>query len=99
LNIETNKNGKESIIIYELPYQVNKAVLHQKIAHLVNDKVIEGVSDVRDESDRDGMRLVVDLKKDAIAQCDCKSVVQVYTNCKRHLVSIMWHWSMDVLVF
>jgi len=67
-NIETGKNGKESIIIYELPYQVNKAVLHQKIAHLVNDKVIEGVSDVRDESDRDGMRLVVDLKKDAIAQ-------------------------------
>lgn len=68
VNIETGKNGKESIIIYELPYQVNKAVLHQKIAHLVNDKVIEGVSDVRDESDRDGMRLVVDLKKDAIAQ-------------------------------
>jgi DNA gyrase subunit A len=67
VNIETNKNNKESIIIYELPYQVNKAVLHQKIAHLVNDKVIEGVSDVRDESDRDGMRLVVDLKKDAIA--------------------------------
>lgn len=67
LNIETNKNGRESIIIYELPYQVNKAVLHQKIAHLVNDKAIEGVSDVRDESDRDGMRLVIDLKKDAIA--------------------------------
>ena len=67
LNIETNKNGRESIIIYELPYQVNKAILHQKIAHLVNDKAIEGVSDVRDESDRDGMRLVIDLKKDAIA--------------------------------
>lgn len=68
VNVETSKNGRESIIIYELPYQVNKAVLHQKIAQLVNDKVIEGVSDVRDESDRDGMRLVVDLKKDAIAQ-------------------------------
>lgn len=67
VNIETGKNNKESIIIYELPYQVNKAVLHQKIAQLVNDKVIEGVSDVRDESDRDGMRLVIDLKKDAIA--------------------------------
>ncbi len=67
VNVETGKNGKESIIIYELPYQVNKAVLHQKIAQLVNDKVIEGVSDVRDESDRDGMRLVIDLKKDAIA--------------------------------
>lgn len=67
LNIETLKSGKEQIIIHELPYQVNKAILHQKIAHLVNDKVIEGVSDVRDESDRDGMRLVIDLKKDAIA--------------------------------
>jgi DNA gyrase subunit A len=68
LNIETDKKGKESIVIYELPYQVNKAFLHKKIADLVNDKTIEGVSDCRDESDRDGMRLVVDLKKDAIAQ-------------------------------
>jgi DNA gyrase subunit A len=67
LNIETAKTGKESIIIYQLPYQVNKAVLHQKIAALVNEKIIEGISDVRDESDRDGMRLVIDLKKDAIA--------------------------------
>ena len=68
VNIETTKTGKEQIIIYELPYQVNKAMLHQKIAQLVNEKVIEGVSDVRDESDREGMRLVIDLKKDAIAQ-------------------------------
>ncbi len=67
VNVETGKNNKESIIIYELPYQVNKAVLHQKIAQLVSDKIIDGISDVRDESDRDGMRLVVDLKKDAIA--------------------------------
>ncbi len=67
LNIETIKNGKEQIIIHELPYQVNKAMLHKRIAELVNEKVIEGVSDVRDESDRDGMRLVIDLKKDAIA--------------------------------
>ncbi|WP_346321059.1 DNA gyrase subunit A [Chitinophaga sp. YIM B06452] len=63
---ETTKSGKEKLIIYELPYQVNKAVLHQKIAQLVNDKVIEGISDVRDESDRDGMRLVIDLKREAI---------------------------------
>ena len=67
LNVETTKSGKEQIIIYELPYQVNKAILHQKIAELVNEKVIEGVSDVRDESDRDGMRLVIDLKREAIA--------------------------------
>lgn len=63
---ETSKTGKERLIIYELPYQVNKAVLHQKIAQLVNDKVIEGISDVRDESDREGMRLVIDLKREAI---------------------------------
>jgi DNA gyrase subunit A len=68
LNIETDKKGKESIVIHELPYQVNKAFLHKKIADLVNDKTIEGVSDCRDESDRDGMRLVIDLKRDAIAQ-------------------------------
>ncbi|WP_126243820.1 DNA gyrase subunit A [Chitinophaga rhizosphaerae] len=63
---ETAKTGKEKLVIYELPYQVNKAVLHQKIAQLVNDKVIEGISDVRDESDREGMRLVIDLKREAI---------------------------------
>jgi DNA gyrase subunit A len=68
LNVETDSKGRESIVIYELPYQVNKAVLHKKISDLVNDKTIEGVSDVREESDRDGMRLVVELKKEAMAQ-------------------------------
>jgi DNA gyrase subunit A len=68
LNVETDNKGRESIVVYELPYQVNKAVLHKKIADLVNGKVIEGVSDVREESDRDGMRLVVELKKEAMAQ-------------------------------
>lgn len=68
LIVEENKKGKEQIIIYELPYQVNKANLHQKIANLVNEKIVEGVSDVRDESDRKGMRLVIDLKRDAMAQ-------------------------------
>jgi DNA gyrase subunit A len=63
---ETTKAGKEKLVIYELPYQVNKAILHQKIAQLVNDKVIEGITDVRDESDREGMRLVIDLKREAI---------------------------------
>lgn len=67
LNVETTKAGRDKIIIYELPYQINKAVLHQKIAQLVNDKIIEGISDVRDESDREGMRLVIDLKREAIA--------------------------------
>ncbi len=69
VNIETNeKTDRESIIVTELPYQVNKARLQEKIAELVNDKRIEGISDVRDESDRDGMRLVIMLKRDAVTQ-------------------------------
>ncbi|MBX5438151.1 MAG: DNA gyrase subunit A [Thermoflavifilum sp.] len=68
LRVETSSSGKDQIIIYELPYQVNKAELHEKIAQLVNDKIIEGISDVRDESGREGVRLVIDLKRDAIPQ-------------------------------
>lgn len=57
--------GRSSIVITQLPYQVNKANLVEKIAHLVNDKKIVGVSDLRDESDRDGIRVVIELKRDA----------------------------------
>jgi len=60
--VETN--NKEQIIISEIPYQVNKAELIKKAADLVNDKKIEGVSDIRDESDRDGLRIVIDVKRD-----------------------------------
>jgi DNA gyrase subunit A len=62
------KNGRERIVISEIPYQVNKAVLVAKMAELVADKKITGVSDIRDESDRDGLRIVVDVKADAIAK-------------------------------
>jgi DNA gyrase subunit A len=62
--IEKNKNGKDNIIITEIPFQVNKANLLEKIAELVRDKKIEGISDLRDESDRDGMRIVVELKRE-----------------------------------
>jgi DNA gyrase subunit A len=67
INVEPMRSGKEMLVIYELPYQINKATLHQKIAQLVNEKIIEGISDVRDESDREGMRLVIELKRDAVA--------------------------------
>ena len=63
---ETTKTGKEQIIVTEIPYQVNKASMIEKTAALINDKKIEGISDIRDESDRKGMRIVYDLKKDAI---------------------------------
>lgn len=64
-NTETTKSGKETIIVSEIPYQVNKANLLEKIAELVRDKKMTGISDLRDESDRDGMRIVIELKRDA----------------------------------
>jgi DNA gyrase subunit A len=63
---ENEKGSKKSIVITEIPYQVNKANLIEKIAHLVKDKVIEGISDLRDESDKQGMRIVIETKRDAI---------------------------------
>ncbi|MEL7001859.1 MAG: DNA gyrase subunit A [Bacteroidota bacterium] len=63
---ETTKTGKEQIIVTEIPYMVNKANMIEKTAALVNDKRIEGISDIRDESDRNGLRIVYDIKKDAI---------------------------------
>ena len=62
------RTGREQVIISEIPYMVNKTRLLEQIAHLVNDKKVEGISDLRDESDRDGMRIVVELKRDAIAE-------------------------------
>ncbi|HEY6996837.1 MAG TPA: DNA gyrase subunit A [Candidatus Binatia bacterium] len=62
------RTGKEQIIISEIPYMVNKKRLIEQIAELVNDKKIDGVGDLRDESDRDGMRIVVELKRDAVAE-------------------------------
>jgi DNA gyrase subunit A len=62
--VEKTKTGKEAIIVTEIPYQVNKSNLLEKIADLVRGKQIEGISDLRDESDRDGMRIVIELKRD-----------------------------------
>jgi DNA gyrase subunit A len=67
-NIEVSRNSRENIIISEIPYQVNKTNLIEKIAELVHQKKIEGISDIRDESDRDGLRVVIELKKDANAK-------------------------------
>lgn len=65
--IEQKANGRETIIVNSIPYQVNKSDMIKKTADLVNDKKIEGISDIRDESDRNGLRIVYDLKKDAIS--------------------------------
>jgi len=66
--IESQKGNRESIVVTEIPYQLNKSKLIENIANLVQDKKIEGISDIRDESDKDGMRIVIDLKRDQNAQ-------------------------------
>jgi len=67
-NIESVKGGRERIVVSEIPYQVNKSNLISSMADLVGDKKIDGISDIRDESDKDGMRIVIELKRDANAQ-------------------------------
>jgi DNA gyrase subunit A len=62
------KSGRQSIIVTEIPYQVNKARLVERIAELVRDKKLQGISDLRDESDRDGLRVVIELRRDAVAE-------------------------------
>src|SRR6202011_1591556 len=68
VSIDTIRKDREAIIISEIPYQVNKATMVERIAELVRDKKIEGVADLRDESDRDGFRVVVELKRDAVPE-------------------------------
>jgi DNA gyrase subunit A len=65
--IEEKAGGREAIVVTEIPYQENKARLHERIAEVVRDKKVEGVSEIRDESDKDGVRLVIDLKRDAMS--------------------------------
>ena len=74
--IETEPNGRETIIVSELPYQVNKARLIEKIAELVKEKKIEGISELRDESDKDGMRVVIEIRKDAMGDVVLNNLFQ-----------------------
>jgi DNA gyrase subunit A len=66
--IEEAESGKKRIIIYEIPYQVNKARMIESIANLVKDKVIEGITDVRDESNKEGIRVVIEVRRDTIPE-------------------------------
>ncbi|WP_272865232.1 DNA gyrase subunit A, partial [Clostridioides difficile] len=72
--IEELPKGKQQIIVTEIPYQVNKAKLGERIAELVKEKRIEGISDLRDESNRNGMRIVIELKRDANANIVLKNL-------------------------
>ncbi|MFK2904602.1 DNA gyrase subunit A [Dyella ginsengisoli] len=74
--IETEPNGRETILIHELPYQVNKARLIEKIAELVKEKKLEGISELRDESDKDGMRVVIEIRRDAMADVVLNNLFQ-----------------------
>ena len=74
--IEPGAQGKESIIITDIPYAVNKASLIEKIADLVHEKKIEGISDVRDESDKDGIRIVIDVKRGAVSRVILNNIYQ-----------------------
>ncbi|MFZ1960431.1 MAG: DNA gyrase subunit A, partial [Methylovirgula sp.] len=67
VEVEEIRKERDALIVTEIPYQVNKAVLLERIAELVRDKKVEGIADLRDESDRDGMRIVIELKRDAVA--------------------------------
>jgi DNA gyrase subunit A len=78
---EQMKAGREALIVTEIPYQVNKATLIASIAELARDKKIEGISDIRDESDKSGMRIVIELKKDAIPQVVINQLYKM-TNCQ-----------------
>ncbi|MGO4700408.1 DNA gyrase subunit A [Dyella sp. 2RAB6] len=74
--IETESNGRETIIVSELPYQVNKARLIEKIAELVKEKKLEGISELRDESDKDGMRVVIEIRRDSMADVVLNNLYQ-----------------------
>jgi DNA gyrase subunit A len=75
--IETTSSGKEQIIVTSVPYQVNKAEMIRKTADLINDKKIEGIVDIRDESDRNGIRIVYDLKRDAVTNVVLNKLYQL----------------------
>ncbi|SUB15800.1 DNA gyrase subunit A [Pantoea agglomerans] len=85
------KTGRETIIIHELPYQVNKARLIEKIAELVKEKRVEGISALRDESDKDGMRIVIEIKRDAVGEVvlnNLYSLTQLQTSFGINMVAL-----------
>jgi DNA gyrase subunit A len=90
--IEERKSGSFQIIITEIPYQVNKSTLLEKIADLVQDKRIEGIRDIRDESDREGLRIVIDLKNDSAPQKILNQLYE-YTELQKN-----FHFNMLALV-
>jgi DNA gyrase subunit A len=90
-NIEEIRKDRPAIIVTEIPYQVNKAMLIKKIAELVREKRVEGISDLRDESDRDGMRIVIELKRDAVPEVVLNQLFrfsQLQTNFSSNMLAL-----------
>jgi len=90
--IEERKNGRYAIIITEIPYQVNKATLVEKIAELVRDKKVAGISDIRDESNKDGIRVVIELKKDSFPKKVLNQLykyTQMQTNFNMNMIALV----------
>ena len=87
--IEDDAQGPRGIIITSIPYQVNKAAMVERIAELVREKRIEGIADLRDESDREGMRVVVELKRDASAEVVLNQLYR-YTPLQKLSASTCW---------
>ena len=79
---EEIRKDREALIVTEIPYQVNKALMIEKMAELVRDKRIDGISDIRDESDRHGMRVVIELKRDAMADVVLNQLYRFYAAAK-----------------
>ena len=94
-DIEINEdNGREAIIVTELPYQVNKARLIEKIAELVKEKKLEGISELRDESDKDGMRIYIEVKRGESAEVDAQQPLSSRRRWRACSASTWWRWSM-----
>ena len=87
--VEEIRKDREAIIVTEIPYQVNKALLQERIAELVRDKRIEGIADIRDESDRHGMRVVIELKRDASGEVVLNQLYR-FSSCRPASASTCW---------
>src|SRR5580692_8784312 len=90
--IETFKKDRQAIIVTEIPYQVNKARLIERMAQLVNDKIIDDISDIRDESDRDGMRIVVELKRGGEPQIVLNQLFKHTSMQEGFSLIFVWMW-------
>ena len=84
------RKDREALIVTEIPYQVNKAALVEKIAELVREKKIEGIADLRDESDREGIRVVIELKRDAMRRRRAEPALQILDSADARSAPTWW---------